>query len=203
MSERSKDLRRALRGRAVQSWFDNSSLVRDMPSFAVEVVAAICDRIAEHGDTASKICREKLVEGCPSYSTLLFWSKSDPRIAEALKAAAAARAESKWDELDDIITDEFAAAMQTGSNAVVSATSKKLELMYKKRQFELRKRMPEVFGETADKPPKAKNGGSIEEAIKRMEEDGKIVVQRVIEIPAKEPDDNRITEVRDVETGGS
>jgi len=192
-SEQSEGEKSARRRDAVRVWFDKSDLANSMPKHAVDVVERICSRMVDHGDSLTRICKDKTVRGAPSLSTLLYWRRADPRINDALVAAKAARAEMRWAEFEEKLEDEFEGAAKTGDKYYIAATEKKMSLLYRARTFEVGKLLPAIYGDTQAKlaaaglldPQKRKELEDINARIEQMKQDGVVVEQQVLEVPLK------------------
>lgn len=152
-------------------WVDAAA----MPSKYTALVERICDYMVETGTPLPKICKEKLVgPDTPKLTTLYWWARRDAALASALHAARQAAADARWTELGQQIEAEFDAAIQVGDKATMMATEKKMALLFKYRQFEVQKLIPALYGsKSSDAPPPA------------QAQEGTAVVERVIEIPAK------------------
>lgn len=172
------EARLAKRRRAVQHWFDGAELADDMPRHAAEVVQRICHRVLETGESFRHICNEKTVADAPSYYMLVYWRSQDPRIAEALLAARAARAEARWESVEEEISEILDVAGGSGSAAEVRAAQAKAKMMIDIRKFEVTKLVPAIYGERGRLlGPESKPG------------DPERPPATIIEIPAKNAED--------------
>jgi hypothetical protein len=130
----------------VQQWFDKADLAR-IPPYAPEIVEQICDMMVENDVSLARICKEKLVPGVPSISRVMFWRKCDPRIADALRAAREAQAESKLDDASDWLKKQF----YNEDGEFVDAVEAKARAQYARieidlRKFEATKLVPRIYG---------------------------------------------------------
>jgi len=163
-------------------WFDKSTLEEQTTDDRLDLIERICDHIVETGDSLPKVCRGGLVgKDTPKLTTLYYWMKKDPRIGAAIHGARQAAADARWSELGQQIEEEFDAAITLGDKATMMATEKKMALLYKYRQFEVEKLLPALYG--SDDARAAVTGGKRD--IEKLKQEGVVVVERVLEIPAK------------------
>ena len=150
METSSKALTRSeRRARAVRQWYDAAELASSEPSFDASVVEDICIYLVNHDTSLAAICRDKLVPGAPSLSTLMFWRRVDKRVGAALSAAQEARAEMRWAEFSEMIEPVLEEAAATGSSQMLSAAKARLDFELKVRMFEVKKRVASIYGDGA------------------------------------------------------
>lgn len=183
---------RAGRARAVlERWFQDEY---EVPEQAPVIIAEICELMVNESISLSRICKEKLVEGVPSLATVMFWQRAVPQIGDALRAAREARAEVRWDSLEEEIRDQFFPIdPETGERGVCHPAETKAKAAFVRtisdnRKFEVSKLIPRIYG---DEAPVSR--GQFDSMKHQMQEEGATIVV----IPPKGSTQHKVKELRD------